>query len=187
MTESGPHIPTRLPTANRPGNLGIAMNDDAGRLDAVAKVTGRAKFGRDVYPRDALFVSFIRCPYGKATLVETQIDTARAVDGVVDIVPDTISFLRGDCDNDGELRGTPSDAVVLLDWAFRASEAPACLAACDADANGRIQVTDALRVLQFVFLNRKPPAAPFPECGLRTETDEALGCARPSAACGNNL
>ena len=42
--------PSDMPTTNRPMNAGSSVNDNASRLDGVAKVTGAAKYGRDVYP-----------------------------------------------------------------------------------------------------------------------------------------
>ena len=38
-----------MDTTNRPLNLGQSLDDQAVRLDAVAKVTGRAQFSRDKY------------------------------------------------------------------------------------------------------------------------------------------
>ncbi|MHC4991970.1 MAG: hypothetical protein ACYTGC_13430, partial [Planctomycetota bacterium] len=61
-------VPTSMPTDNRSANAGKSMNDDASRLDAIAKVTGRARYGRDVYLPNMLFAAFIRCPYGAGTL-----------------------------------------------------------------------------------------------------------------------
>jgi xanthine dehydrogenase YagR molybdenum-binding subunit len=72
------------PLSNRPLNAGSSMNDDASRLDALAKVTGSAKYGRDVYPANALFIAFVRCPYGSATLEACDTDAAKAVPGVVE-------------------------------------------------------------------------------------------------------
>jgi xanthine dehydrogenase YagR molybdenum-binding subunit len=81
---SGPQdIPTVMPTANRPQNLGKTINDDTSRLDAVAKVTGRARYSRDRYLPNSLFVCFIRCPYGTGELESTDTDAALAVPGVV--------------------------------------------------------------------------------------------------------
>ena len=57
-----PDATTLPPLSNRPLNVGSSMNDDASRLDALAKVTGSAKYGRDVYPANALFIAFVRCP-----------------------------------------------------------------------------------------------------------------------------
>ena len=78
-------VPTMLPTMNRPLNAGSSLNDDTSRLDGIAKVTGRAKYGRDVYPANGVFAAFIRCPYGAAELVSTDIDAAKAVPGVLEV------------------------------------------------------------------------------------------------------
>ena len=86
-------------------------------------------------------------------------------------------FIRGDCDGNGVVGGTPTEAIVLLNFAFRGAVAPGCVAACDAEANGSIGVTDALRILRFAFLGVGVPDAPFPDCtrsALATDID--LGC-----------
>ncbi|MHC4319515.1 MAG: hypothetical protein ACYS1B_13365, partial [Planctomycetota bacterium] len=85
MSPDREHIPTVMPTGNRPQNLGKTINDDTSRLDAVAKVTGRARYARDRYLPDSLFAGFIRCPYGAGELEGTDTDAARAVPGVVDV------------------------------------------------------------------------------------------------------
>lgn len=74
-----------MPTTNRPANAGSSVNDNASRLDGPAKVTGRAKFGRDMYFAGGLYVGFLRCPYGAADLVSCDEDAARSVPGVVDV------------------------------------------------------------------------------------------------------
>lgn len=73
------------PLANRPMNIGRSMNDDAARLDAAAKVTGRAKYGRDMYVPNQLFVAFIRCPFGAAALKSIDEAAAKAVPGVLEV------------------------------------------------------------------------------------------------------
>lgn len=78
-------IPAHMPTNNRPRNTGSSMDDDASRLDALAKVTGKAKYGRDMYEPGQLFVSFIRCPYGAATLESFDITKAKSVPGVLEV------------------------------------------------------------------------------------------------------
>ena len=85
MSSGRQEIPTVMPTANRPLNLGKTMNDDTSRLDAVAKVTGRAKYSRDRYLPNSLFVCFVRCPYGAGELESTDSDAALAVPGVLDV------------------------------------------------------------------------------------------------------
>ncbi len=85
LLDDQPHIPTVMPTSNRPLNAGAAINNDTSRLDAVAKVTGGARYGRDVYLPNALFACFIRCPYGAAELEEADTAAAQAVPGVVEV------------------------------------------------------------------------------------------------------
>lgn len=85
MMRPGEQIPTLMPTDNRAGNDGTSMDDVTSRLDGIAKVTGRAKFGRDVYPDNVLFACFVRCPYGAGELDSFDADAARAVPGVVEV------------------------------------------------------------------------------------------------------
>jgi xanthine dehydrogenase YagR molybdenum-binding subunit len=77
-------LPTSMPTDNRPMNRGTSMNDDTSRLDGVAKVTGTAKYGRDQYLPNSLFVGFVRCPFGAGELESYDEAAAKAVPGVVE-------------------------------------------------------------------------------------------------------
>jgi xanthine dehydrogenase YagR molybdenum-binding subunit len=79
---------TATPTTNRPINDGTSLNDDANRIDAVAKVTGRAKYARDQYLPNSLFACFIRCPVGAGTLQAIDLEAARAVPGVIEVGAD---------------------------------------------------------------------------------------------------
>ena len=76
---------TDLPTTNRPMNKGSSINDDTSRLDGVAKVTGRARYGRDMYLPNGLFIAFVRCPFGAAALQSTDVEGARKVPGVIEV------------------------------------------------------------------------------------------------------
>lgn len=80
------HFPTDLPTTNRPQNDGSSINDDTSRLDGVAKVTGKAKYGRDQYLKNSLFVGFLRCPFGVAELQSIDREAPLSVNGVKEIV-----------------------------------------------------------------------------------------------------
>jgi len=82
------HLPTRMPTTNRPANAASAIDVDASRLDAVAKVTGAARYSRDVAPDGVLYIQAVRCPWGRARLRDHDRDAARAVPGVVEVVVD---------------------------------------------------------------------------------------------------
>jgi hypothetical protein len=45
----------------------------------------------------------------------------------------------------------------------------------DADDDGALGVTDAIRILGFLFRRGEPPPGPFPGCGV-DPTPDALGC-----------
>ncbi len=78
-------IPFDMPTTNRPMNLGQSMNDNASRLDGIAKVTGAAKYSSDMLLPGAVFIRFVRCPFGAANLESVDDSAARKVPGVLDI------------------------------------------------------------------------------------------------------
>ena len=86
------------------------------------------------------------------------------------------SFLRGDCNGEGSPCSSVNDALELLNWLFLGRAEPPCLAACDADGSGELELADAVYGLNFCFEGTAVPVAPFPECGVGTETDVALGC-----------
>lgn len=80
---AGVDVTRSLPTSNRTYN-NVTMNDVTSRLDAVAKVTGRAKYGIDYTSDPApLVAGFARCPWGKARLDGGSIETAKEIPGVV--------------------------------------------------------------------------------------------------------
>ena len=66
---------------------------------------------------------------------------------------------------------------------FQGSATPECLESADADNNGRIELTDGVNLLQFLFRNGRPPAPPGPPeelCGPDTDpvgSEADLGCA----------
>ena len=50
-------------------------------VNLLAEMYRRAKYGRDVYPKGAIFIAFVRCPYGNATLDACDEDSARSIPG----------------------------------------------------------------------------------------------------------
>ena len=105
-------------------------------------------------------------------------------DGFIDIADTDCAgvgpFVRGDCDGNGAVGGSPTEAVVGLNHTFRGGPAPPCRAACDAEANGELGVTDYVRILRFSFAGGDPPDGPFPDCGATDlPGDVALGCETP--------
>jgi len=113
-------------------------------------------------------------------------------DGYVDIVLDTAifndrvpagvgPFIRGDCGQAG--RVSISSGITLLGWLFQGQAEPACLAACDADGDGRLDLSTAVYVFNALFLGGPLPPAPQ-ECASSTQaSDIELGCREP-AGCG---
>ena len=85
LDDAAIRMPTNLPTNNRPMNAGTAINNDTSRLDGVVKVTGEAKYGKDMYLPNALFIALVRCPYGAADFVSCDEAAAKAVPGVVEV------------------------------------------------------------------------------------------------------
>ncbi|MCZ6795216.1 MAG: hypothetical protein O7J95_16550, partial [Planctomycetota bacterium] len=100
--------------------------------------------------------------------------------GEVPPLPPAPRFLRGDCNDDGNL--TISDAVCTLSWLFRGEAEPNCLAATNADGVGAVNITDPIYLLTHLFLGGPPPVAPFPDCGAGPTADP-LGCETPPKNC----
>ena len=106
-----------------------------------------------------------------------------------EVTLEDLRFVRGDCDGDGTVGGSVTDAIVLLGFNFLGASEPGCLAACDADGDGALRGTvgDAVYLLSFAFQGGPPPPPPFPECGSATAADLALGCRRPPANCNPDV
>jgi VWA domain-containing protein/dockerin type I repeat protein len=91
-------------------------------------------------------------------------------------------FIRGDPDGSG--RRNIADVILLIGHLFHADSPPlGCLAAADVNDDGKIDVTDAIDLLQYLFLGTPPPWPEplFPRC-IREETNFGLGC-EESEAC----
>ena len=92
-------------------------------------------------------------------------------------VPQHGEFRRGDSNGDEVL--DLSDGINTLDWLFDAGGVPACLDAADVDDSGRIDISDPIGLLAFLFLGADAPPNPGPlQCGLDPSEDE-LDCALP--------
>jgi hypothetical protein len=108
-------------------------------------------------------------------------DPEEVASGIGD--PCSPSFIRGDCDGDGDACSGVNDALTMLSWLFRGDTRPPCIAACDSNGDGETELTDAVFGLDFCFKGTAPPPAPGPECGPGTETDANLGCATSPKPC----
>ena len=87
---------------------------------------------------------------------------------------DTTPFVRGDFDSNGSIDGL-TDTIYLLSYLFQGGNSLACEAAADFNADGTIQLVDAIALLHFSFLGGTAPAPPYPECGFDITT-ASLGC-----------
>jgi hypothetical protein len=89
------------------------------------------------------------------------------------------AFLRGRIiENNGIQIG---DAIRILSELFSGLDFVHCDDAADANDDGRVDISDALYLLQYLFLGTRAPPDPFSSCG-SDPTPDGLGCAR-SALC----
>lgn len=72
-----------LPVGNIKDNADKAWENEAPRVDAVEKVTGRAKYTADVGLPKMAYGKILYCPYGKAKLASYSEKAARRVKGVL--------------------------------------------------------------------------------------------------------
>jgi len=93
-----------------------------------------------------------------------------------------IPFLRGDFDTSG--RVDLADAAGVLRYLFQRGEASSCPDAADADDDGRLTVSDAIRLLLHLFGGQGPLPYPSARCG-RDVTYDVLGCSVYSACTEN--
>jgi hypothetical protein len=93
-------------------------------------------------------------------------------------------FLRSDCDSDGSACGTVNDAIFLLSWLFAGQDEPGCLAACDADFTGELDLSDVVFGLNACLVGNVTLSPPFPSCGHSPRpADRALGCRKSLSDC----
>jgi uncharacterized repeat protein (TIGR03806 family) len=85
-------------------------------------------------------------------------------------------FVRGDGNGDGSI--DLSDAIHQLLYTFEGSVTANCPDAMDADDNGRLEVTDALRILGHIFSGGPAPSPPYPGPGQDPTVDDLPGCGR---------
>lgn len=92
--------------------------------------------------------------------------------------PDVFVFLRGDANLDTRL--DVSDPVHILTALFIDASPILCLDSADADDDGDVTITDAIRILGYLFVGIVSPAGPFPEAGIDPTSDE-LECVAASS------
>ena len=104
-------------------------------------------------------------------------------------------FVRGDCNFSqvDHIASTGKDAVdiadpaAVIDYLFQTGYyrfIPKCLDACDANDDGRVDLSDAIAILAVEFLQagrRLPP--PFPACGISADEPGAGSCPPGTSGC----
>ncbi len=95
------------------------------------------------------------------------------INGRINIVPDILTFVRGDSNGDGAV--DLSDAQTTLSFLFLGSESVSCFDAADANDDGGLNISDPVATLQYLFLGGPELPPPFPEIGT-DPTDDAMGC-----------
>ena len=109
-----------------------------------------------------------------ATIEPFEGDPEAAFSGDTE-APAGIGFRRGDPNASGGL--DVSDAITVLGFLFRGTEAPSCLDAADADDNGVVEITDAIYGLAWLFTGGPAPPSPGAiQCGSDPTPDEFPDC-----------
>ena len=78
-------------------------------------------------------------------------------------------FIRGDANRDGRI--DIADVISSLLHQFK-SQPIKCQKAADIDDNGTISLSDAIRLLQFIYGQAQAPARPYPDPGVDPTNDE---------------
>ena len=91
----------------------------------------------------------------------------------ITVAPERSLFIRGDCNRDFSLNIT--DVVVIVRYLFIGQDVE-CLDPMDVDDTGRIGITDAIVLADFLFGRGFAPALPFPNPGQDLTEDELGNC-----------
>ena len=87
-------------------------------------------------------------------------------------------FIRGDADGSGQI--DLNDAFMILSFVagmdYKDSNAPRCLEAMDVNKDGENDISDAIQLLNFLYLGGSPPAAPFPEASQAATDGSDMSC-----------
>lgn len=110
-------------------------------------------------------LTFDSSPAGGSILTVTgglDVPVSHDVTPIQVVVP--TRFLRGDVNENGSVN--VGDAVVLLRRMFGLDPPGNCLSASDTDADGNLDLSDAIRLLTFLFSGGDAPEVPYPDCGI---------------------
>jgi hypothetical protein len=85
-------------------------------------------------------------------------------------------FIRGDADLNGIVQLT--DAVVILMALFLSGAPLECLDAADSNDVARVDISDPIFILHYLFMGGPEPPPPFPDPGADLSPQTSLGCER---------
>lgn len=112
-----------------------------------------------------------------------QLFAASSIPGAVTFVEPR--FVRGNVDSStahrADARPDIDDAIRMLRALYLPGEPRLpCLEAADVNDSGRVDVTDAIHLLNYLFRGSSPPSPPYPALGLDPEdSPRHLGCESP--------
>jgi hypothetical protein len=88
------------------------------------------------------------------------------------------TFIRGDANGDDTV--DVSDGIFVLLWSFSGTVTTTCEDSLDANDDAVIGITDAIGILQHIFLGGPAPAAPYPDRSVDPTADLLTTCRRES-------
>ena len=83
-------------------------------------------------------------------------------------------FIRGDADGSGTLN--LADAIFTASWIYADGPDPDCQDACDANDDGRLDISDPIYTLLHLFTGTAAPPAPYPLSGPDPTFLDDIGC-----------
>jgi len=90
-------------------------------------------------------------------------------------------FQRGDANNTGRI--TLADGIWIVRGLFFGGPSSACPAASDTNADHAVNQTDAIYLLEYLFLDGNPIPAPFPGCAPSPDIQDPLSCDEDGVNC----
>ncbi|MBI4602024.1 MAG: hypothetical protein HY721_08690 [Planctomycetes bacterium] len=117
-----------------------------------------------------------KVPVKNLYAAENQSFPARTVNCEVCVTGAPV-FRRGDCN--GDSKANLADAAATVSALFQTGSTrydPPCLDACDANDDGRLDISDTVRILTWLFTNGVVPPAPGPVTPGVDPTDDKLAC-----------
>ncbi|MEM7163910.1 MAG: hypothetical protein AAF581_00515 [Planctomycetota bacterium] len=129
-------------------------------------------------PTHNLVTVWREVPEGSGNYILTDVQGFPTVGCCIEVNPER-RFVRGNCNNDPQNKVTITDAATVLAVQFQGVPV-GCLDACDVNDDGKINLADAVYLLNYLFKSGPPhnspaPPSPFPTQGTDTTVDDPSG------------